>query len=284
MLQYKKLLSIALLLCFAFGLILPIQTANAASTDVMKSTLPASEGKGSFIERLFSLLFDGILGPVLGVFTGNSKSSDTPQVVKPLPPKSSGTVQDNGILRGKVIVVDPGHGGHNPGAVANGVQEADINLGVSLLLRDKLQKEGATVIMTRQTDQSVASKSSTLGQELQARVDIAEKNRADLFISVHSNSNPQKNIAGAMTFYPQNRSSKLALEVQNALIDQTGAVDKGVEPATFYVLRKTSMPSILVETGFVTNAKEAGNLSNKNYQNKIAQGIFNGIVRYLQNA
>jgi N-acetylmuramoyl-L-alanine amidase len=283
-LQYKKLLSLALLLCFAFGLLLPIQVTYAASTDVTKSTLPASEGKGSLIERLFSLLFDGILGPVIGIFSGNNAPSDTAKVVKPLPPKNSGSIQGNGTLRGKVIVVDPGHGGHNPGAVANGVQEADVNLAVSLLLRDKLQKEGATVIMTRQADQPVASKNSTLGQELQARVDIAEKNRADLFVSVHANSNPQKNIAGAMTFYPQNRSSQLALDVQNALVDQTGAVDKGTSPATFYVLRKTSMPSILVETGFLTNAKEASNLSNSAYQNKIAQGIFNGIARYLQNA
>lgn len=283
MLQNKKLLSYALLALFAFGLLVPVQAAYAAPSDTIgKSTLPSPAGGGSFIERLFSLLFDGILGPILGIFTNGKSEPDTPSVVKPLPSKDSSSILDKGVLRGKVIVVDPGHGGHNPGAVSNGVQETDINLSISLLLRDKLLKEGAKVIMTRQSDKAVASNNSTLGQELQARVDIAEKNNADLFISIHSNSNPDKSIAGAMTFYPKDRSSQLALEVQKALIEQTGAVDKGVASATFYVLRNTTMPSILVETGFVTNAQEALRLNDNSYQNKIAQGVFNGAVRYLQ--
>ncbi|KYZ77243.1 cell wall hydrolase [Anaerosporomusa subterranea] len=283
MLQNKKLLSYALLALFAFGLLVPVQAAYAAPNDTIgKSTLPSPAGGGSFIERLFGLLFDGILGPILGIFTNGKSESDTPSVVKPLPPKESGSILDKGVLRGKVIVVDPGHGGHNPGAVSNGVQEADINLSISTLLRDKLSKEGAKVIMTRQSDNAVASNNSSLGQELQARVDIAEKNNADLFISIHSNSNPDKNIAGAMTFYPKDSSSQLAIDVQKALIEQTGAVDKSVASATFYVLRNTTMPSILVETGFVTNKQEALKLNDYSYQNKIAQGVYNGVIRYLQ--
>jgi N-acetylmuramoyl-L-alanine amidase len=84
-----------------------------------------------------------------------------------------------------------------------------------------------------------------------------------------------------MTFYPSGKSSKLALEVQDSIIKATGAVDKGTSPATFYVLRNTSMPSILVEMGFVSNANEAGKLQDDNYRNKIAQGIFNGVVKYF---
>lgn len=283
MLKNKTILSYSLLVVFTLVMLIPTQLTYAAPTDnVMTSTLPSPAGGGNFIERLFSLLFDGILGPILGIFTHNKSPADTPSVVKSLPPKEPTSILNHGVLRGKVIVVDPGHGGHNPGAVANGVHEADVNLAISLLLRDKLLKEGAKVIMTRQTDVSVANKKSTLGQELQTRVDIAEKNAADLFISIHSNSNPDNRIDGAMTFYPQNKSSQLALDVQNALIKQTGALDKGAAPATFYVLRKTSMPSILVETGFLTNKQEAVKLKNASYQNKIAQGVFNGIVRYLQ--
>lgn len=282
MLQYKRIVSYTLLLLLVFGLMVPAQVTYAAASDTMtKSTLSSPPGGGSFIERLFSILFDGILGPILGVFT-QDKSPSSSQVVKPLPPKNSGSVQDNGVLRGKVIVVDPGHGGHNPGAVDNGVHEADVNLAVALQLKDRLEREGVKVIMTRQTDRSVASPDSSLGQELQARVDFAEKNKADLFVSLHSNSNQDKNIAGAMTFYPQDRSSQLALDVQRALIDQTGATDKGVSPATFYVLRNTSMPSILVEMGFVTNPQEAGRLNDYSYQSKVSLGVFNGIVRYLQ--
>lgn len=283
MLQYKKIASYILLVLLVVSLIVPVQVTYAAASDtITKSTMSSPSDGGSLIERLFNLLFNGILGPILGVFTQDKSPSNSSQVVKPLPPKNSGSVQDNGVLRGKVIVVDPGHGGHNPGAVANGIHEADVNLAVSLQLKDRLERAGAEVVMTRQTDRSVANADSSLGQELQARLDIAEKNKADLFVSLHSNSNQDKNIAGAMTFYPQDRSSQLALDVQRALIDQTGATDKGVAPATFYVLRNASMPSILVEMGFVTNPQEAGSLNDYSYQGKLSQGIFNGIVRYLQ--
>lgn len=282
MLQHKKILSYTLLVLLTLVMVIPAQLTYAAPADNdMTSTLPSPAGGGSFIERLFRLIFDGILGPVLGISTQNKSPADTSKVVKPLPPKDQ-TNKSTGALRGKVIVVDPGHGGHNPGAVANGVHEADVNLAVSLLLRDKLLNEGAKVVMTRQTDVSVANRNSTLGQELQTRVDIAEKNAADLFVSIHANSNPDNRINGAMTFYPQNKSSQLARDVQNALTKQTGAADKGVAPATFYVLRKTSMPSILVEAGFLTNKQEAMKLKDSSYQNEIAQGVFNGIVSYLQ--
>lgn len=284
MLQYIKRISYVVLFLLVFGAVFSVPVSYAASSgiaDLQKATLPSSPG-GGFLDRLFHLLFDQILGPILNIFTNGGSQSASPGIIKPLPPKNSGSIQDNGILRGKVIVLDPGHGGNNPGAVSNGVQEADINLAVGLLLRDKLQQEGAKVIMTRQTNRSVANQNSTLSQELQARVDLAEQNRADLFISIHSNSNPDQNIAGAMTFYPQDKSSQLALEVQRALVQETSAIDKGTSPATFYVLRNTSMPSILVEMGFVTNPQEAVKLKNNSYQSQLAQGIFNGVVHYLQ--
>lgn len=286
MLENKKLVSCLLLAIFSIGLFAPVPAYAALPGDAAgKATLAsAAGGGGSLIDRLFSLIFDGILGPILGIFGGKDKSasSNSSKVVKSLPSNDADTILDKGVLRGKVIVVDPGHGGHNPGAVANGVHEADVNLAVSLLLRDKLVKEGAKVVMTRQSDKAVAGNNSPLGPELQARVDIAAKNNADVFVSIHANSNPDKKIAGAMTFYPQNKSSQLAQEVQQELIKQTQAVDKGVSPATFYVIRKTSMPSILVEAGFLTNAQEAAKLSTASYQEKIAQGVFNGITRYLQ--
>ena len=84
-----------------------------------------------------------------------------------------------------------------------------------------------------------------------------------------------------MTFYPSGASNALAQEVQSGIIRQTSAVDKGTEPATFYVLRNSPIPSILVEMGFVTNASEAARLQDDSYRNKIAQGTFDGIVRYL---
>lgn len=264
-----------------------IPSAQAAGIDNVLGTLGTStisnSGSGLF-GQLFGLLFDKILGPILNIFGGGNSSSPTinnPVKVTPLPPITSGPIQDNGVLRGKVIAVDPGHGGSNPGAVANETREADNNLAVALKLRDKLSQAGAKVVLTRDSDRTVATEGSSLGQELQARLDIAKANYADVFVSIHSNSNPDASIAGTMTFYPNGKSNALAQEVQSAIINQTSAVDKGTSPATFYVLRNATMPSILIEMGFVTNLEEANRLQQDFYRNKIAQGTFDGIVRYF---
>ncbi|SDD44532.1 N-acetylmuramoyl-L-alanine amidase family protein [Sporomusa acidovorans] len=288
----KKIMTVIMLLVLVFNVIGTVQVSHAAALDNVVDTLAAStvssaDGGSDVFSKLFSLLFDKILGPILNIFGGGKAATtlpDSPVKVTPLPPRDgSGSIVDSSALRGKVVVIDPGHGGSNPGAVANNTRETDNNLAVSLKLRDKLTAAGAKVIMTRQSDRTVAPEGSSLGQELAARVNIAETNNADIFVSIHSNSNPDPSIYGTMTFYPSGKSSKLALEVQDNIIKETGAVDKGTSAATFYVLRNTSMPSILVEMGFVSNASEAGKLQDDNYRNKIAQGIFAGIAKYFNN-
>jgi len=285
---YKnKLLSSILLVLMVFSLMAPLSVTHAASLDNVLTTLAAStvssqtntgssagNGTGIF-EKLFGFVFDKILGPILNVFSGKTTSTTSP-ALPPTPPTTS-----SGTLKGKVIVVDPGHGGSNPGATANNTRESDNNLAVSLKLRDKLVQAGAKVIMTRDTDRTVAPEGSSLGAELEARVNMAETNHADMFISIHSNENPDTGIAGAMTFYPNGKSSALASAVENALITETNAVNKGTSSATFYVLRNTSMPSTLVEMGFVSNGQEATLLNSDSYRTKIAQGILNGIVKYF---
>lgn len=292
-----KLMSFIMLSLLVFTMFIPVQITYAAPIDNVLNTLTtntlssaesggASNG-GNIFEKFFGFLFDKVLGPVLNIFGSKSttgSNGDSPVKVTPLPPSpNTGTSPNSGILRGKVIVVDPGHGGSNPGAVANNSTEADNNLAVSLKLRDKLVQAGAKVIMTRDTDRTVAPEGNSLGQELQARVDLAERNKADIFVSIHSNSNPDSSIAGTMTFYPSGKAPKLAQEVQNAIIQEAGSVDKGTSPATFYVLRNTSMPSILVEMGFVTNAQEAVRLNNDSYRTSIANGVFSGIANYFNN-
>lgn len=285
-----------MLVLVLFSLIAPMTVTHAASLDNVLTTLTASTISGQdntshgtgFLEKLFSFVFDKLLGPILNVFNSkatNNASTAHPVVITSLPATTTNpiAIQNNGILKGKIIVVDPGHGGSNPGAVANNTRESDNNLAVSLKLRDQLVQAGATVIMTRDTDRTVAPEGSSLGAELQARVDLAETNHADMFISIHSNENPDTNIAGAMTFYPNGKSSTLASEVENALIAKTSAVNKGTSSATFYVLRNTSMPSTLVEMGFVSNREEAALLNSDSYRTKIAQGILNGIVKYFNN-
>ena len=185
-------------------------------------------------------------------------------------------------LSGKTIIVDAGHGGYNPGAVANGSVEKDNNLAVARLLEKQLEEAGANVVMTRSTDRAVASKVTSLRSELQARVDIAEQNDGDIFISIHSNSNDDPSFHGAMTFYGNERSEELAETIQKNLVYRTKAEDKGIQKAGFYVIRNTSMPSVLVEMGFVSNPKEARRLSDSAYRQRIANGIYEGIEEYFR--
>lgn len=281
--MYKnKLLSHIMLLLMIFSILTPFTPVHAASSlDNVLATLASasipgqnSQSTGTTttqnpLEKLFGLLFNKILGPILNVFTGKPQTNVTTPAIP------------TGGLTGKVIVVDPGHGGSNPGAVANNTRESDNNLAVGLKLREKLVQAGAKVILTRDTDRTVAPEGSSLGEELQARVNLAENNHADLFISIHSNYNSDPTIAGAMTFYPSNKTTTLASEVENSIILATTAVNKGISPATFYVLRNTSMPSILVEMGFVSNQEEAALLTNDAYRTKMAQGILNGTIKYF---
>lgn len=185
-------------------------------------------------------------------------------------------------LIGKTIVVDAGHGGYNPGAVANGSVEADNNLAVAHLLADKLREAGATVVMTRTEDRAVASDTSSLKNELAARVTLAEKREGDIFVSIHSNSNENSKVYGAMTFYYDEASQALAESVQKNLIYRTKANDKGIQTAGFYVLRNTTMPAVLVEMGFVSNPQEARRLNDPSYRMKLANGIYEGIEEYFR--
>lgn len=284
----NKFLSYFILCLLSINIILPISVTHAAPLDNIVSTLGASTmdtsntgtGNSGIFQKLFDLVFNKILGPVFNIFSGSSTSNPSttnPGNVKPHPPTNNGT------LKNKVIVVDPGHGGSNPGAVANNSKESDNNLAVALKLRDKLVQAGATVLMTRDSDRTVGSEGLSLSEELGARVTIAEENHADIFVSIHSNDNSDSSIKGAMTFYQNGKSSTLASEIENSLVSETGAVDKGTSSANFHVLRNTSMPSTLVEMGFVSNKEEASQLNNDSYRNKLAQGIFTGIVNYFNN-
>lgn len=250
-----------------------MQTTHAASLpDILNSLNQSSSavpvdntGSGGALGKLLGFLFDKILGPILN-----------------LGEEVTGGFTRSGSLKGKTIVIDPGHGGGNPGAVGpGGKYESQINLGVSLKLKKLLENNGAKVVMTRSTDRYVAAPGSSLGQELQERLDIAEANKADMFISLHSNSNSDQSIKGAMTFYHGDANRALAESVQRSLIKATGAADKGIETATFYVLRNASMPSILVEMGFVSNPTEEQKLASSAYQDKLAQGIFQGISNFV---
>lgn len=207
---------------------------------------------------------------------------DIPATTKPVPAPISDKSSKDRVLKNKTIVIDPGHGGNNPGAVNYDLRESDNNLAVGLKVQKILQSRGAEVIMTRTSDTNVAAIGRSLSEELQARVDIAQKNNADIFVSVHTNSNENRAIKGAMTFFYDDESKSLATVTQENLINSTSAIDKGIAHGNFLVLRNSKIPAILVEMGFISNQAEAIQLSEDAYRNYIAIGIANGITDYFE--
>lgn len=176
-----------------------------------------------------------------------------------------------------VIYIDAGHGGNDPGAVANGIQEKDVVLPISLNLGEVLQTLGYTVYYTRTNDVEI---------DLEPRVETAERINADVFVSIHANSLAANNsdISGIETYHSRNSTvgRELANYVHSQIISMTGASDRSVRGAGFYVIAKTSMPAILVETGFVTNPTEARNLSTPSYQKLMAEAIAKGIDQFMK--
>jgi len=188
-----------------------------------------------------------------------------------------------GALKGRTIVIDPGHGGSNPGAIGrNGTRESEHNLAISLKLAELLREAGAKVVMTRSTDVDVAIEGKSWIGQLEARTIIANSSGADLFISVHANTHSDLNIKGTITFFMPKTAedAKVAQAVQTQTSAMLNARDIGIKKATYYVLRNTRMTSILVEVGFISNAEEEALLAKDWYRTKAAQGIFSGIVDY----
>ena len=191
------------------------------------------------------------------------------------------------------IFLDPGHGGSDPGAVSGGVREKDLTLSVYNKVSSKLASLGYTVLTSRNVDKDV---------DLIDRADQANKANADMLLSIHFNAGGRGIARGIETYYYQatadrvpkinkenhnnverlERSRKLANKVQQNLLYQTGANDRGVKRASFTVLRETSIPSILVELGFIDNPEERNKIKTNEYQERLANGIVDGIVEYYK--
>ena len=193
----------------------------------------------------------------------------------------------------RAIFLDPGHGGSDSGAVENGVREKDLTLSVYNKVSSRLASLGYTVLTSRNTDKDVG---------LVSRADQANKSNADLFLSIHFNAGGRGTAYGIETYYYKHeqgyepeinkdnhnsperieKSRKLANKIQQNLLYKTGAYDRGVKRASFAVLRETSIPSILVELGFIDNQEEVNKIKTNEYQEKLADGIVDGIVEYYK--
>ena len=190
-------------------------------------------------------------------------------------------------LVGKVIAVDAGHGYPDTGAVGpTGTLEKDNTLAIANMLALDLRAGGATVVMTRSSDNAPTSANFDTGTDLMNRVATANNAKADLFVSIHNDAFDNASASGTTTYYNSSNakailSSQLAADVQYELIKALGTTNRGVKDANFYVIKYTSMPAILVEAGFISNEVEEQKLSTPAFRQSIADAIMKGMVTYF---
>ncbi|WP_075983414.1 N-acetylmuramoyl-L-alanine amidase CwlD [Bacillus massilinigeriensis] len=191
-------------------------------------------------------------------------------------------------LSGRIILLDPGHGGPDGGAGDKDALEKDIALSVSLKLRDYLQEQGALVIMTRESDTDLADE-DTKGysrrkvEDLKKRLDLINNSGADFYISIHLNAIPSARWSGAQTFYaPQlienRRAARFIQEELRINLENTTRKAKAMN--SVYILKHSNIPGVLVEIGFLSNPVEKAKLKNDDYQEKVAASIYKGMLRY----
>lgn len=191
------------------------------------------------------------------------------------------------VLKGKIICIDPGHGGTDVGAIGHiggkDVYEKNITLSIALPLRDMLTSAGAKVVMTRDTDKDVYGPWADADPELQARCNIANEAHADAFVSIHIDSFSNSSVDGTTAYYNAKSSKDLLLAqmMHQATMNSLSIPDRGVKSNDFYVNVYTTMPSVLMEMGFITNDHRVKMLTSSWGPRGIAQSLFNGLVNYF---
>lgn len=189
----------------------------------------------------------------------------------------------------KVIVIDAGHGGADPGMIGiGGLEEKGINLAVSMKLKEALENQGFTVVMTRQEDKGLYEEGTRNKkvQDMQNRIEIMEKAKPILAVSIHQNSYTEESVKGPQVFYYETSAEgqKLAVNIQSALNTElsTERPRKEKGNTSYFLLKKSPCVLNIVECGFLTNKKEAELLQTEEYQQKIVGAVVKGIVQYME--
>lgn len=188
-------------------------------------------------------------------------------------------------LIGKVIVVDPGHGGKDPGTLNDQVLEKDINLAISLALEKELSMRGASVILIRDGDYDLSDPNASARKksDFDHRIAIINQEKVDLFLSIHLNYLSKSKYKGAQVFYQNKneKSEKLANVIQNHM-NEILKSDRSIKriPSTTYMYSKLKTTGVLIECGFLSNPEESALLQTKEYQEKIASVIAEAIGKY----
>lgn len=187
------------------------------------------------------------------------------------------------------VILDPGHGGSDTGAVGvHGTIEKDLNLSIALQLMQMLRSRGARVFLTRSSDRDVTSKKATTEEELRERVKIARARKGDLYLSIHFNAKPKveeaRRARGTYVYYYEPQSFLLASILAKHLALAVGEPTYGVNFRSFHVIRQTAMPAVLLEVAFLSNPAEEKKLAQPIFQKRAVLGILNGLQRFLSAA
>lgn len=188
----------------------------------------------------------------------------------------------------KVVVIDAGHGGIDPGKIGiNNALEKDINLAIAKKLKRYLEQQDVTVMMTREGEEGLYrdSDSNKKVQDMKNRLEIIESAQPNLTVSIHQNSYTQESISGVQVFYYRDseKGKRAALLMQDTLIQELKPEKEreAKENTSYYLLKKTTVPLLIVECGFLSNSREAALLVNNSYQEKVAWAIHMGVMRFL---
>lgn len=189
------------------------------------------------------------------------------------------------------VVIDAGHGGDDPGKVGiNGAKEKDVNLEIAMRVKQYLEASGVKVVMTRETDAGLYSPdaSNKKVQDMKRRIAIIDEADPDLTVSIHQNSYPEEYVHGAQVFYYEGslQGKALAGLLQRQLTEKADPENRRQIKAndSYYLLKKTSVPIVIVECGFLSNSAEAEKLCTEEYQDRLAWAIHMGILQYLNAA
>lgn len=202
--------------------------------------------------------------------------------------KYSASKDEKKILKGKVICIDPGHGGTDVGAIGTlgkkSYYEKDITMSIAEPLRDMLRAAGAKVIMTRDSDKDVSRAYAGDAEELQARCDVANRAKADAFISIHIDSFSNSSVDGTTAYYypKSGKDLLLARALHESTMARLAIPDRGVRSNDLYVNIHTKMPSVLMEMGFISNTHRLKMLTSSWGAKSIAQSMYYGIIDYFK--
>lgn len=189
-------------------------------------------------------------------------------------------------LKGKIIYIDPGHGGRDPGAIYKEIKESDINLEISKKIKEELEKEAATVYMTRQGDYDISEINikNHKKSDLETRARLINESNCDLYISIHLNSDQSPTWNGLQIFYTtKNKDNKILAEQVELQFKKELNIDrKSKILKNMYLFDRITKPGLLIEVGFLSNANDRYKLQQEEYQKKVATTIKNSLINYFK--